>query len=87
MKDHQFSVDAAKFLLPVITRGTIWMCERDRIDAALQLILQCSVITSPLFREERVRVCQFMDNGKLEVRKTVEDRYQFYGSKNAPRLC
>lgn len=59
------------------------MCKRDRTDAALKLILQCSVMASPLFKEERVRVCQYTDNGNLEVRKTVEDRYQFYGSENA----
>lgn len=82
MKDHQFSIDVAKFLLPVVTRGIVWMYKRARTDA-LKLILQCSVMTSSLFREERLRMYRFTDNGELEVGKTVEDKYQFCGSRNA----
>ena len=39
-------------------------------------------MASPHFKK-RVRVCQSRDNGKLEVKKAVEDKFQFCESKNA----
>lgn len=49
----------AKFILSNVTSGTVLMCKRDRINAALKLTLQC----------------QFKDSGELEKREAVEDRF------------